>query len=95
MAFDLGNLLQQYLGGATTPSPQHVDNHFDQASQRVGGDLLGSALSAVFRSDQTPAFGQMAGQLGLAERAARPRRARGGGGAASRAGAPAARIPGG
>ncbi len=63
MAFDLGNLLQQYLGGATTPSPQHVDNHFDQASQSVGGDLLGSALSAVFRSDQTPAFGQMAGQL--------------------------------
>lgn len=63
MAFDLGSLLQQYLGGASAPSSQQVDDHFDQTSQNVGGDLLSAGLAAAFRSDQTPAFGQMAGQL--------------------------------
>jgi hypothetical protein len=62
MAFDLGSLLQQYIGGAAAPADQ-VENHFDQASQNAGGDLLSQGLAAAFRSDQTPAFGQMAGQL--------------------------------
>ena len=62
MAFDLGSLLQQYLGGAAAPSNQ-VEDHFDQASQSAGGDLLSRGLAAAFRSDQTPAFGRMAGQL--------------------------------
>ena len=62
MAFDLGSLLQQYIGGAAAPAGQ-VENHFDQASQNAGGDLLSQGLAAAFRSDQTPAFGQMAGQL--------------------------------
>lgn len=62
MAFDLGSLLQQYIGGAAAPAGQ-VENHFDQASQNASGDLLSQGLAAAFRSDQTPAFGQMAGQL--------------------------------
>lgn len=61
MAFDLGSLLQQYLGGAAPAS--QVEDHFDQVSQHADGGLLSSGLAAAFRSDQTPAFGQMAGQL--------------------------------
>jgi len=62
MAFDLGSLLQQYIGGAPAPAGQ-VEDHFDQASQNSDGGLLSAGLAAAFRSDQTPAFGQMAGQL--------------------------------
>jgi hypothetical protein len=60
MAFDLGSLLQQYLGGG---SSQQAEAHFDQAAQNAPTDVLGSGLAAMFRSDATPAFGQMAGQL--------------------------------
>lgn len=61
MAFDLGNILQRYLGGAA--DPQAADQHFDQAAQAAPPDLLSRGLSAMFKSDATPPFGQMAGQL--------------------------------
>jgi len=60
MAFDLGSLLQQYLGGG---SSQQADQHFDQAAMNTPPDILSGALASMFRSDQTPDFGQMAGQL--------------------------------
>ncbi len=62
MAFDLGNILQQYLGGASAP-PAQAEAHFDQAAQAAPADVLTSGLAAMFRSGQTPPFGQMAGQL--------------------------------
>ena len=62
MAFDLGSLLQQYVGGAMPPANQ-VQEHYDQVSQNAGSDLLSRGLAAAFRSDATPPFGQMAGQL--------------------------------
>jgi hypothetical protein len=62
MPFDLGNLLQQYLGGAAAPA-QQTEEHFDQASQNAPPDVLSAGLAAMFRSNDTPAFGQMAGQL--------------------------------
>lgn len=62
MAFDLGNVLQHYLGGGS-PDPQAADQHFDQAAQAAPPELLGHGLSEMFRSDATPPFGQMAGQL--------------------------------
>ncbi len=62
MAFDLGGLLQQYLGG-NTPSPAQAEAHYDQAARAAPPDVLSSALSGMFRSDQTPPFGQMAGQM--------------------------------
>ena len=61
MAFDLGSLLQQYIGGAAAPA--QAEAHFDQAAQGASTDLLSTGLAAMFRSDATPAFGQMAGQL--------------------------------
>jgi hypothetical protein len=63
MAFDLGNLLQQYIGGSAAPAPAQAEAHFDQAAQAASPDVLSSGLAAMFRSDATPAFGQMAGQL--------------------------------
>lgn len=60
MAFDLGSLLQQYIGGG---SSSQAEAHFDQAAQHASPDVLSGALASMFRSDQTPAFGQMAGQL--------------------------------
>jgi predicted lipid-binding transport protein (Tim44 family) len=62
MGFDLGGLLQQYLGG-NAASSEDTENHFKQVSQNAPTDLLSQGLAAMFRSDQTPAFGQLAGQL--------------------------------
>ncbi len=62
MSFDLGNLLQQYIGGAGSP-PGNVGDHFDTAAQTASPDLLSQGLSALFRSSETPPFGQLAGQL--------------------------------
>ena len=61
MAFDLGNLLSQFVGGNATPA--QAQTHFDQAAQAAPTDVLSSGLAAMFRSDATPPFGQMAGQL--------------------------------
>ena len=61
MAFDLGSLLQQYAGGSAPPA--NVDEHFDQVAQAASPSDLSQGLAAAFRSDQTPPFGQMVGQL--------------------------------
>ena len=60
MGFDLGSLLSQFVGGKTVAN---TPDHFEQAAQNAPPDLLSQGLSAMFRSDQTPPFGQMAGQL--------------------------------
>lgn len=60
MSFDLGNLLSQFTGGA---SGADATDHFDKVAQSASPDLLSQGLSAMFHSDQTPPFAQMAGQL--------------------------------
>jgi hypothetical protein len=58
----LSNVLKQYTGG----SPQNVANateHFDQVAQAAPQSVIAEGLSAVFRSDQTPAFGNLVGSL--------------------------------
>ena len=65
MAFDLGSLLQNYLGagaGANIPHAE-VEGHFDQVAQNASPDAMSQGLAAAFRSDSTPPFGQMVGQL--------------------------------
>jgi len=60
MGFDLGSLLTQFVGsGSAATAP----DHFQQVAQNAPADLLTQGLAAMFHSDQTPAFGQMAGQL--------------------------------
>ena len=60
MGFDLGSLLSQFVGGA---APANASDHFEKVVQNAPPDLLSQGLSAMFHSDQTPPFGQMAGQL--------------------------------
>lgn len=60
MGFDLGSLLGQFVGGGNSAN---ADEHFSQVAQNASPDLLSQGLSAMFHSDQTPPFGQMAGQL--------------------------------
>ncbi|MDE2369206.1 MAG: hypothetical protein KGN16_09550 [Burkholderiales bacterium] len=54
----LMDMLNQALGGGS-PSAQH----FDQVAQQVPGNVLAGGLAQAFRSDQTPAIGNMVGQL--------------------------------
>jgi hypothetical protein len=60
----LGGILQHYTGGgATAEPPATVGEHFDQVAQNAPQSTIADGLSAAFRSDQTPSFGEMAGQL--------------------------------
>ena len=56
------DILQQYAGGAGAPNAQ-ASQHFDEVARQVPQQDLGQGLAAAFRSDATPAFGQMVGQL--------------------------------
>ena len=61
----LQNVLTQYAGGNTTgpESPQDVESHFSQVAAVAPQSSIAEGLAAAFRSDQTPAFGQMVGSL--------------------------------
>ena len=61
MAFDLGSLLQQYVGGGSPTA--NVQEHFDQVAQNAPPEAVSDGLAAAFDSDSTPPFGQMVGQL--------------------------------
>ena len=61
MAFDMGSLLQQYAGDA--PPQGDVEEHFDQVAQHAPPEVVSDGLAAAFRSDSTPPFGQMVGQM--------------------------------
>jgi hypothetical protein len=64
MSFDLGNLLQQYLGGANpNANPAQAENDFDHVAQNVPRATVAQGVTQALRSDQTPPFSQMVGQL--------------------------------
>lgn len=60
----VGNLLKQYTpsGAAAAPAPD-VNAHFDQVVQAAPSNVIADGLAAAFRSNQTPAFGQMLSTL--------------------------------
>jgi hypothetical protein len=60
----VGDLLKQYTSGgaAAAPAPD-VHAHFDQVVQAAPSGAIAEGLAAAFRSDQTPAFGQMLSTL--------------------------------
>jgi hypothetical protein len=62
MGFDLGNLLQQYAS-ANPAAPQQAEDDFDQVAQNAPQAELAQGVSQALRSDQTPPFPQMVGQL--------------------------------
>ena len=58
----LGSVLKQYSGNST-PSTADATQHFDQVAQAAPPNVIAEGLSAVFKSDQTPAFGNLVSSL--------------------------------
>jgi hypothetical protein len=58
----VSNVLKQYTGGST-PNVADATQHFDQVTQSTSPSTIAEGLSAMFRSDQTPAFGNMVSGL--------------------------------
>jgi hypothetical protein len=61
MGFDLGGLLSQLTNGAG--AKEATPDQYQQVAQSASPDLLSHGLSEMFRSDQTPPFGQMTAQM--------------------------------
>jgi hypothetical protein len=59
----LGGLLQRYAGIGPQQAPDTVDDDFNQFAQHAPPPALAQGLAEAFRSDQTPPFPQMLGQL--------------------------------
>lgn len=59
---EIGRILQQY-SGMPAQSPDRVEQDFDEVSREAHPDDLRDGLSEAFRSNQTPPFGNMVGQL--------------------------------
>ena len=56
------DILKQYSDPAGV-HPDRVDGHFDEVAQQSNPNDLGNGVAAAFRSDATPPFGQMVGDL--------------------------------
>jgi len=60
----LSSVLQQYSGNAASGHAlADVNQHFDQVAQAAPPNVLAEGLSAAFRSNSTPTFGQMLSTL--------------------------------
>ncbi len=59
------NVLQNYAqsSGGQPPNQSEVEQHFNQVAQVAPPADLASGIAAMFKSDQTPAFGQIVSQL--------------------------------
>jgi hypothetical protein len=60
---ELSGLLQQYQGAQPEQAPDTIDDDFDQVARVAPQPALADGLSAAFRSEQTPEFGQMTANL--------------------------------
>ncbi len=62
---ELHNVLTQYAAGsnAAPQNQQEVEQHFSQVAAVAPQSSLAGGLAAAFRSNQTPAFGEMLGSL--------------------------------
>jgi hypothetical protein len=59
----LGGILQQYSGAQADQPPDTVDDDFSRLAQTAPQSAVADGLAEAFRSNQTPAFGQMVSQL--------------------------------
>lgn len=59
----LMDILQQYSKGAANSASSEVDQHFEQVAQAAPTAVVGQGVADAFRSDATPEFGQMVGQM--------------------------------
>ena len=59
---NLQSILSQYMG-APSQAPADADTHFETAANQLPTQQVGQGLADAFRSDATPPFSQMIGQL--------------------------------
>jgi hypothetical protein len=57
----VSDLLKQYTGGTATTA--NAADHFEKVAQAASPDMIADGLAAVFRSNQTPAFGNLVSNL--------------------------------
>lgn len=62
LGFDIGRILEQY-SGANSRQPDQVEKDFDEIARNSPHEELTHGLSEAFRSNQTPPFGNLVGQL--------------------------------
>ena len=58
-----GGLLQQYMNATPGQANASAGQHFDTVAQQASPDLLSKGLSAIFQSEHTPEFSQLAAQM--------------------------------
>lgn len=65
MEFDLGSILQQYLGGnaSNNTPPERTVRDFEQVAPAAPRADLAHGVSEALRAEQTPPFPEMVGQL--------------------------------
>ena len=63
MGFDLGNMLQQYLGGNGAADPARAEEDFGNVAQQAPRASVAQGVTAALRSDQTPPFATLVSQL--------------------------------
>jgi len=56
------NVLKQYTSDSSA-NVADATEHFDQVAQTAPPNVVADGLSAMFKSDQTPAFGSLVGSL--------------------------------
>jgi len=59
----LGGVLQQYAGATPTQAPFSAEDDFDQVATVAPRDAVAGGLADAFRSNDTPPFPSMLGQL--------------------------------
>jgi hypothetical protein len=62
MTMGILDILKQYAD-PNSVQPDRVGSHFDEVAQQSNPNDLGDGVAAAFRSDATPPFGQMVGDL--------------------------------
>jgi hypothetical protein len=60
---DFGRILDQYSDTSAPADQPQVEQDFDHIAQHAEPEMLEQGMSHAFRSDQTPPFGNMVGQM--------------------------------
>lgn len=63
MTFDFAGLLQHYVGGNSAADPAKAQDDFGQVAQHASPTAVAQGVNQALRSDQTPPFAQLVGQL--------------------------------
>jgi hypothetical protein len=63
LGFDIGRILEQYGGQQGMRQQHEVERDFDDVASNAPHEDLREGLTQAFRSDQTPPFASMVGQL--------------------------------